>query len=339
MSGMPGTKGAPQTLILSRRDIAALMDPAAYLEAVEGGFRAAAEGRAHSPPPMTIEGAGGTFHAKGASLRLDRLFTALKLNGNFPDNPTRHGLPTIQGALLLCDGETGSLLAVMDSIEITLRRTAAATALAARHLARPDAQSLLICGCGGQALAQIEALSDVLPLRRCLAWDRDLDKAAALVRTVRETTELDAEVASELAGAASMSDVIVTCTTSRAPFLSSRHVREGTFVAAVGTDSPEKSEIEPELMARSRVVADVLSQCLLMGDLQHAVAAGTMTAVQVHAELADLVAGRRKGRTDRRQITLFDSTGTGLQDVASAASIYHLARGQAKALSVDLGGT
>src|SRR5687767_3648639 len=129
----------PATLVLSRRDIAQLMTQADWLEAVERGFRAGAEGRAEAPAPLHIRSALGGFHAKGASLSLDepgRSFVALKLNGNFPGNPTLNGLPTVQGALILCDASNGALLAVMDSIEITLRRTAAASALAARLLAR-----------------------------------------------------------------------------------------------------------------------------------------------------------------------------------------------------------
>lgn len=330
--------GAPHTLVLTRRDMAALMDVGDYLEAVELGFRAAAEGKAHSPPPMAIEGDKGTFHGKGASIRLDRLFVALKLNGNFPGNPQLRGLPTIQGAILLCDGEAGSLLAVMDSIEVTLRRTAAASALAARHLARPDSKTLLVCGCGGQALAQIEALTGVLPLRQCLAWDQDPQKAQALAAALRESGKLDTEVADDLNAAARSSDVIVTCTTSRAPFLQASMVREGTFIAAVGADSPEKSEIEPALMARSLVVADVQSQCAVMGDLRAAIAVGAMRAEDVHADLGDLVSGRKAGRTDPAQITLFDSTGTALQDVASAALIYRRALDRGRGLAVDLGG-
>lgn len=114
----------PETLILTRAEIGRLMQPADWLEAVETGFRAAAAGEAASPPPMALDGSGGTFHAKGATIQLGRHYAALKLNGNFPDNPSATGLPTIQGAVLLCDGETGALLAVMDSIEVTLRRTA-----------------------------------------------------------------------------------------------------------------------------------------------------------------------------------------------------------------------
>jgi ornithine cyclodeaminase/alanine dehydrogenase-like protein (mu-crystallin family) len=330
LAGGRPAKG-PETLILARRDVAALMNPAAWLAAVETGFRAAAQGGAHAPPPMTLAGQGGAFHAKGASLRLGRAYVALKLNGNFPGNPEARNLPTIQGAILLCDGETGVLLAIMDSIEVTLRRTAAATALAARFLARPDSGTILVCGCGAQGRAQLAALREVLPLRRAFAWDRDRERAQAFAE------ETGAEAAVDLAAAAGESDVIVTCTTSHSPFLAASMVRPGTFVAAVGADSPEKSEVQPALMARALVVADVLDQCAVMGDLHHALDAGVMDRADVHAELGELVAGRRQGRTSPDQITLFDSTGSALQDVASAAFLYERAGPMAGFVSIQLG--
>jgi ornithine cyclodeaminase/alanine dehydrogenase-like protein (mu-crystallin family) len=169
--------GVESALLLTRRDIAALMDPAAWLDAVETGFRAGAAGRANAPPPLSLPGIGGSFHAKAATIALDRDYAALKLNANFPGNPRDHGLPTIQGALLLHDGRIGTLLAIMDSIAVTLGRTAGATALAARHLARPDARTLLLCGCGEQAPAQLAALRAVLPLERVMLWDADDDRA------------------------------------------------------------------------------------------------------------------------------------------------------------------
>jgi ornithine cyclodeaminase/alanine dehydrogenase-like protein (mu-crystallin family) len=325
------------TLILTRSDVAGLMDQAAWLEAVETGFRAAAEAKAQAPPPMTIAGIGGAFHAKGASLTLDRHYVALKLNGNFPENLARHGLPTIQGALLLCDGESGSVLAIMDSIEITLRRTAAATALAARFLARPDSRTILICGCGAQGRAQIEALREILPLRHILAWDCDADRAAAFAAKLNGKG-VAAESVRDLAAAAQASDAIVTCTTARAPFLEARFVEPGTFVAAVGADSPDKSEIHPGLMAKALVVADLRDQCAAMGDLRHAILSGDLAAGDVHAELGDLVVGRRPGRTSEAQITMFDSTGTALQDVAAAAFLYARASKAPGVRSVALAG-
>jgi ornithine cyclodeaminase/alanine dehydrogenase-like protein (mu-crystallin family) len=324
-----------RSLILTRTDIAALMGPADWLAAAETAFLAAAEGRADAPPPLAIHGAEGVFHAKGAGLRGERPYVALKLNANFPDNPRRRGLPTIQGAILLCDGGNGAVLAIMDSIEVTVRRTAAATALAARYLARPDAASILICGCGAQSGPQLEALRAVLPLSHCLAWDRDPERASAFAEAAR-AEGLDARLSSDLAGAALASDVIVTCTTSRRPFLDRDMVRPGTFVAAVGADNPEKSEIGPALMASATVVADVLNQCIAMGDLKHAIAAGAMTREAVHADLAGLVSGARPGRTSADEITIFDSTGTGLQDVAAAAMIYERAAADGDWLGVAL---
>jgi ornithine cyclodeaminase/alanine dehydrogenase-like protein (mu-crystallin family) len=323
LAGRRSARG-PETLILTRREIAGLMTRGAWLEAVETGFRAAAEGKAQAPPPMTLRGEGGAFHAKGASLALGRPYAALKLNGNFPDNPATHGLPTIQGALLLCDGGTGALLAIMDSIEITLRRTAAATALAASFLARPGSATILICGCGEQGRVQLDALRDILPLRRAFAWDRDEQRARVFAAEMSDEA-LAVEPVAELAAAARQCDVIVTCTTAREPFLQPSFVGPETFVAAVGADSPDKSEVDPRLMAKALVVADVLDQCAVMGDLRLAFASALMTPGGVHAELGDLVAGRKPGRTSDAQVTLFDSTGTALQDVAAAAFVYERA--------------
>jgi len=324
------------TLLLSRADIAGLMRPGDYLEAVETGFRAAEEGRAAAPAPMAVAVQGGSFHAKGASLRLDRLYVAVKLNGNFPGNPPAR--PTIQGAILLCDGEDGTLLAVMDSIEVTLRRTAAATALAARFLARPESATLLVCGCGAQAGAQLDALAEVLPLRRCFAWDRDRGKAEAFAAMAANAHAIEASPVEDMAEAARASDAIVACTTARKPFLGPEHVRPGSFVAAVGADSPEKNEIEPALMASARVVVDVLEQCLEMGDLRHAVAAGAMRADDVQAGLGAIVAGSASGRNSDEQIFVFDSTGTALQDVAAAAAIHARARSRGGYPEFDFGG-
>ncbi len=317
------------TLILTRHDVAALMDRGAWLAAVETGFRAAAEGKAAAPPPIAIEGVGGTFHAKGASLALDRHYVALKLNGNFPGNPA-HGLPTIQGTVLLCDGETGALLAIMDSIEVTLRRTAAASALAARYLARPDSSTLLICGCGAQGLAHIEALGDVLPIREILTWDRDHELARALADRTDGTAIID------IAAAARKSDVIVTCTPARTPFLDVSCAVPGAFIAAVGADSPGKGEIAPDLMAAANIVTDLTDQAAVMGDLHHAIAAGAMAADRVHAELAELVTGGKPGRSAPDELWLFDSTGTALQDVAAAATIYESAVAQGSCRSASL---
>ena len=180
------TAPAP-VLILRRSEVAALMSPAEYLAASEAAFRSYANGDASVPTPMHIPVQRGGFHVKGALVTLDRAYVAVKLNGNFPDNPQRNGLPTIQGAVLLCDATDGALLAILDSIEITSRRTAAASALAARYLARKDASSAAICGCGEQGRAQLTALAEVAAMRRVMAWDIETETAREFAHEVHET--------------------------------------------------------------------------------------------------------------------------------------------------------
>lgn len=314
-------------LILSREHAARLMTPADYLGAVEAAFVAVHEGRAASPPPMHMSGRRGGFHAKAAMFDDGaRSYAALKLNANFPGNVELYALPTIQGVILLFDAETGVPLALIDSIEVTLRRTAAASALAARHLARKDSRSIAICGCGAQARAHVEALAGVLPLSRGAAWDQDPTRAESLARFARDAAGLRLEVANSLRDATLGAAVIVTCTTATTPFLGPDDVSAGAFVAAIGADAPHKSEIDPRLMGAASVFVDVAEQCVEMGDLRHAIEAGAMQAADIRGDLAALVSARAPGRTHDEERIVFDSTGTGLQDAACAAMLYSRAR-------------
>lgn len=314
------TRTPPDALIIGRADIAALMTPADWLDAAGQAFRAAADQKASSPQPMHIPAPRGGFHVKAASLTLKRDYVAVKVNGNFPANPDELGLPTVQGAILLSDASNGALLAILDSIEVTLRRTAAASALAAKLLARPESATLLVCGCGAQGRAHAEAMREVLPIRRFMVWDRNPQAAEALAR------DLGGEVVADLRSAALAADLIACCTSSTTPFLEAEMAAPGTFIAAVGADNPDKGEIAPQLMAKATVVVDSLQQCAVMGDLHHAVAAGLMAAGDVHAELTDVLSGKVAGRRSADEVIVFDSTGTALLDAAAAAAIHERAR-------------
>lgn len=324
-----------RSLILTQLDLKRLVSRADYLRAVEIGFRASAEGRAASPAPLHIEAEFGGLHAKAALVSAERTYLAVKANSNFAQNPALHNLPTIQGALLLFDGENGALLAIMDSIELTIMRTAAATALAAQYLARDDSRTLMICGCGVQAPAQAAAVADVRSFLRGFAWDADPARAQSFAAGMSQELGFPFEVAQSLGDAARASDVIITCTTAHEPFLDETHVMPGTFVAAVGADSPSKNEIAPALMASASVYADVTGQALTMGDSLHGVATGAMLGSDIKGDLADLVSGRVEGRSSSDEIIVFDSTGTAIEDVASAAIIYERAVGSG-AVAVEL---
>lgn len=312
-------------LLLSRSDVASTLTPDACLVAVEQAFRMHAEGNSLPPGVLGVHANEGGFHIKTAGLPLQRYYFAAKINANFPANPSRFGLPTIQGFLLLFDAEKGIPLAVMDSMEITAIRTAAATAIAAKYLARDDAKILTICGCGIQGRAQLRALARVRQLETVFAFDTDGAQAARFAKEMGAELGLKVSVAENLAAAVRQSDICVTCTSAKRFFLRREVIPPGMFIAGVGADNPEKQELDPALFTCSKVVVDSVEQCATIGDLHHALAAGMVTRQCVHAELGEIVAGRKPGRTAPHEITLFDSTGTALQDVAAAAVVYERA--------------
>jgi ornithine cyclodeaminase/alanine dehydrogenase-like protein (mu-crystallin family) len=313
------------TLLLSRDNVERLLTPDACIAAVEDAFRQLGLGQVPPPGILGMHAGEGSFHVKAGFLTLDQPYFAAKLNANYPQNASRHGLPTIQGAVILSDAGNGAPLAIMDSISITALRTAAATAVAAKYLARREIGSALICGCGGQAAAQLRALLCVREPRQILAYDQDAGKAAAFAVSLAQELGISIAPAPDLAEAVGRSEIVVTCTTSPRFFVTKEMVRSGTFIAAVGADNENKQEIDPRLMAQATVVTDLTEQACKIGDLHHAIAAGTMTPENVHAELGEVVSGGKRGRTSDAEIVVFDSTGTGLQDVAAAIAAYRAA--------------
>src|SRR3954454_19527238 len=249
-------KPSPQLIVLSRDDLAAVMPFSEYVDAVADAFRMHSLGGAILPPPMHIPTPSGGFHVKAGLLPIGPGYAAFKVNGNFPGNRQQHGLPTIQGGILLFDASTGSPVALLDSIEITIKRTGAATAVAAHYLARPESRVATIFGCGVQARIQLAALRHALDIRQVFLVDKDAASAEGFAAEVTHQG-LDVDVPVKPRKAALASDVIVTCTPAHEPFLSAADVRSGTFVAAIGADNPEKSEIDPALMAKARVTTDV----------------------------------------------------------------------------------
>jgi alanine dehydrogenase len=324
--------------ILSRVDVSELLTLADCIAAVEHAFRLHAEGRTLGPGILGIPAPGGGFHIKAAGLAGERSYFAAKTNANFPDNAQRFGLPTIQGTIVLADAQTGTPLAIMDSASVTALRTGAATAVATKFLARPDARIATIVGCGVQGEIQLAAIAAVLALQRAWVLDTDQARAEALAARAAAHLGIRVEAARDLRAALRESDVCVTCTPSRRPLVFHDDITPGTFVAAVGADSHGKQELEPQLVASSTLVVDVLEQCADIGELQHVLAAGLMTREGVHAELGHVVTGRRPGRTRDDEITIFDSSGTAVQDVAAAVVVYERALANGRGIEVKLDG-
>ena len=325
------------TLVLTRSDVTELLDYDVCIAAVEEAFRLDGAQRTIPASIMGAHVAGGGFHVKAAGFERTRPYYAVKINANFPDNRARHGLPTIQGVISLHDAGDGRLLALLDSIEITTIRTAAASAVAATYLARSDSRIVMIIGCGNQGRSHLLALSKVCAVEKMFAYDTDSSRAHDLASEMAASFGMTVEAVDDYHARTHECDIIVTCTPSRESLLGLSDISPGTFIAAVGADSENKHEIGVDLLAASTVVADVLDQCATIGDLHHAIAAGVMRPEDVHAELSDLVCGMRPGRSTREEITIFDSTGTALEDVAAASIVYERALSRGGAFEVSLG--
>jgi alanine dehydrogenase len=322
-------------LLLSRSAIASLMSFDDYVQVVERAFRCHAEGGSLAPALAHVDAERGEFHIKAGGLRGDPPYFAVKVNGGFFQNRATSGLPNIQGLILLSRADNGVPLAALDSIEITIQRTGAATAVAARYLARTDSRVCTVCGCGTQARIQLRAIQHARPVEKVFAWSKTPGKAESFAAQMTSELGVQVTATSDLADALRQSDVCVTCTPSRAPFIFLEDIRPGTFIAAIGADSPDKQELDAAVTAAGKVVADLRSQVIAVGETHHAIAAGLMRPENIHAELGEIIAGNVPGRTNPNEIFIYDSTGTALQDVAAAAAVYERAVAAGKGVEWD----
>jgi len=304
-------------LLLSAPLLDQLLPVLPLMDAVEAAFRDRGRGVTQPGGVLSVPASAGGFHLKVAALGPETGLLAAKLNGNFPGNPETNGLPTIQGLVLVADVATGEPLAVLESGALTRLRTAAASGVAIRHLARPEATRLTLIGCGAQGFDQVRFAHAVRPLRQVTLFDARPAAAQQLARRLAQELGLTAAIGEDLAAACRESDIIITCTTSTVPVLLESMVPAGALVVAAGADHAHKQEIESSLLARSRVVTDVTPQCAEIGELHHALAKGVMVLADVHAELGEVLAGGRVGRMSPTDRMLFDSTGTPIQDAAA----------------------
>lgn len=316
---------AGEILLLSGHDLRRLLDPKIVIEALREAYAALAanpgdQGRSTG---FTVEG--GSIHVKSGLLPGSHLAFASKVNVNLPDNWKLRQLPTIQGMVVVSDAKDGRPLAVMDSITLTGIRTAATAALAARYGARKHSRRAAIIGCGAQAKYQLEAFKAAFPLEMVRVFDIDAARAEAFARA-NSTATCPAAPAPSVREAVSDVDICITCTTSKSPVLTEDLDLRGCFVAAIGADNPDKQEIAPALMRRARILVDDIEACASGGDLNHALRAGAMAKDRVHADLAELAAGRKQGRMTEDELVIFDSSGSGVQDVAAAWVAYREGR-------------
>jgi len=324
-------------VLLSGRDLRRVLRPEALIEALRNTYAALADNRGDQGRSVGFAVEGGSIHVKSGLLPGSHLAFASKVNVNLPENAKLRGLPTIQGIVVVSDAKNGRPLAVMDSIALTGIRTAATAALAAQYGARRDSTRAAIIGCGAQAKYQLEALRSVFALRTVRVFDIDTAQAEAFAAT-HSKSDCIVTPAASLRAAVAEADICITCTTSKSPVLTDDLDLKGCFVAAVGADNPDKHEIAPGLMRRARILVDDAEACASGGDLNHALRSGVVSKDRVHADLAELASGRKQARGSAEELVIFDSSGSGVQDVAAAWAAYREADRLGIGLRFDLSG-
>ena len=308
--------------VLGREDLERLLAPADVIRAVEGAFREHAAGRAHTLPRAVLPMRGaGLFLAMVGSLPRRRAL-GTKLVTVVGANRGR-GLPTLHATYLLTDPETGVPLALMEAGFLTAIRTGAASALAARYLARRDSKAVACFGAGVQARYQLLCLQAIFPVERVSVVGRSHERARAFAARMTRELGIPVEATRDRRAAVAGADLVTCATTSPTPVFDGRDARPGTHVDAVGAFRATTREVDTTLVRRAYVAVDTYEGAWEeAGDLLIPIKAGAITRRHVRADLAELVSRRKRGRTTREEITLFKSVGFALEDAATARLAY-----------------
>ena len=319
-------------VIVPEGAIADLIDADASFEAVESVFAAMSRGDAYNFPVIreaighedALYGFKGGFDKSGMAL-------GLKAGGYWPNNLEKRGLINHQSTVFLFDPDTGKVKAMVGGNLLTALRTAASSSVSIKHLSRPDSKVLGMIGAGHQATFQLRTALKQRNFEKVIGWNYHPDMLPNIEKIAHEAG-LPFE-AVDLPGMVD-ADVIISITSAFSASLMADHVSPGTHIAAMGTDTKGKQEVDAALVTKSTVFTDEIAQSISIGEAQHAIAAGTISEADI-SEIGAVINGTHKGRSSDDEITLFDGTGVGLQDLAVAAKVVDLAVEKGVAQRVD----
>ena len=318
------------TLLLDRNAVKNLMRMTEVITVVEEAFRMCGEGRGKMPAKTYLSLERGDFRAMPAALPG---CAGVKWVNVHPQNRSL-GLPSIMAILIYSDPETGYPLAIMDATEITAYRTGAAAAVASKYLARPDSHTVGIIGAGFQAHTQILAHAELFDPISIHVFDVSKAAVDKLKCSLSEFPIRDCSIQESVA-----SDIVCTLTPSRKPIIEEEWIKPGTHINAVGADAPGKQELDPSIVKEAIVVVDDLEQASGSGEINVPIEKGTYSINEVYGTLAELVAGKKKGRASNKDVTVFDSTGIAVEDIAVAKLLFDKAQERGGYPSIDLVGT
>lgn len=334
---MQGGNAVGGTLkMLGAADITRILGMEQVLELVEMAFIERGHGRVQMPPKSYL-----FFERHEGDLRVMPAFleglgqAGVKLVNVHPRNPAVHSLPTVLATIVLISPETGEPLCIMDGTVITAMRTAAASAVATKYLARPSSRTVGVIGAGQQSFYQLDAISRVLSLEEVTIFDLVQEKADRLASLAATRLNLEAKVCATPAEAVRGKDVIVTVTPSTEPVVKDEWMSAGMHINCVGADGPGKQELEGAILGHSRIIVDDWEQASHSGEINVPFSRGDIKREDVAGEIGEVVAGFMEGRTSESEITIFDTTGLAIQDVVCAWRAYEAAAQRNMGVEMD----
>jgi alanine dehydrogenase len=315
------------TLFLGQKAIRDLLKMPEVITVVEQGFRDWAQGKGSMPAKAYLLLEQGDFRAMPAALPEA---AGVKWVNVHPQNPSR-GLPTVMAIMIYNDPQTGYPLAVMDATDITAYRTGATAAIASKYLARQDSYTLGIIGAGRQAYTQIKAHAQLFSLNLIKVYDHSREAAQKLIKFSPEYPLKECSLEETAA-----CDIVCTLTPARVPFVKKEWIAPGTHINAVGADAAGKEELEPAILKEAMVVVDDLRQASIAGEINVPITNGAFAIDEVYGTLGEIIVGKKQGRKDKDVITVFDSTGVAIEDLAVARLIYEKAKKSSSYMSMDI---
>ena len=328
-----------KTLVLSEEDMKKVLSLEEVIDAVESAFRMRGSGHAQMPPKqyLFMKKFNGDLRTMPAYLE-ENDTVAVKVVNSHPENPKKHGLPTVMATIILVDPRTGAPEAIMGGTWVTALRTGAAGAIAAKYLANPKPKTVGIVGAGTQARTQLMGLELVFEtIKEVRVWDRT-EKASVKYAEEMGIKYNQASIFSvkDIAKAVQGADIIVTATPSRKPLVWAEWVDDGTHINCIGADAPGKQELDPAVLVKSKIVIDDWSQSCHGGEINVPLAEGIITKEDIWGDICEIVAGLKRGRTSPEEITVFTSTGLAIQDAATAKIAYERALKQKIGEQIDI---
>jgi alanine dehydrogenase len=324
-----------ETLLLDSEDVASYAEMNRLIDAIEAAFAAYERGDVRMPAKSYIDlpQYEGDFRSMPAYLDVgDWDAAGVKWVNVHTRNPSEYGLPTVMGTMIYSEPETAFPRAIMDGTELTMNRTGAAAAVATDHLAIEDARSLGIVGAGVQAYTQLEAIATIRPIEEVVVSDIDEDRVDRFVEAFEDRFAVRGGTPAEAAAC----DVCSTVTPVEEPIVTREMVGDRTHINAMGADAAGKHEIADEVLLDAKLVIDDFEQCTHSGEINVPWSAGVLDADDVYGEIGEIVTGKKPGRTPEDGLSVFDSTGLAIQDVAAAHVVYEAADANGAGYAFDL---